>query len=103
MTKINRILTLCAFIPTGFAATPTQYNVRDFGAAGDGRAKDTAGIQAAIDACSKAGGGTVYLPAGRYLTGTIELRSHINFEIGPGAVILGSGDPVDYPLRDDPW
>jgi polygalacturonase len=104
MTKANRILLLCAFIPASLAAaTPTEYNARDFGAAGDGRAKDTAAIQSAIEACAKAGGGTVYLPAGRYLTGTIQLRSHVTFEIGPGAVILGSEDPADYPLRDNPW
>jgi polygalacturonase len=107
MTKTNCILVLCAFIPASLtpaaAAAPSQYNVRDFGAAGDGRVKDTAAIQSAIEACAKAGGGTVYLPAGRYLTGTIQLRSHITFEIGPGAVILGSEDPADYPVRDDPW
>ena len=107
MTKTHCILVLWAFIPASLTAAatsaPSQYNVRDFGAAGDGRAKDTAAIQSAIEACAKAGGGTVYLPAGRYLTGTIQLRSHITFEIGPGAVILGSEDLADYPLRDDPW
>jgi polygalacturonase len=103
MTKANRILLLCAFLPASLAAAPAQYNVRDFGVVGDGRAKDTAAIQSAIEACAKAGGGTIYLPAGRYLTGTIQLRSHVTFEIGPGAVILGSEDPADYPLRDNPW
>jgi polygalacturonase len=76
-------------------------NVHDFGAVGDGIHKDTAGLQAAIDACAKSGGGTVVVPPGRYLTGAISLRSHITFEIGPGAVILGSEDPADYPLRDN--
>jgi polygalacturonase len=76
-------------------------NVRDFGAVGDGQHKDTAGLQAAIESCAKAGGGTVFLPPGRYLTGAITLRSHITFEVGPGAVILGSEDPADYPLRDN--
>lgn len=103
MTKANCLLVLCALLPVALAGAPTQYNVRDFGAAGDGRAADTAAIQRAIEACAKTGGGTVYLPAGRYLTGTIELRSHVTFEIGPGAVILGSEDPADYPLRENPW
>jgi len=113
MTKTNRGFTLCircilcAVLPTSLAAAavtaPAQYNVRDFGASGNGRAKDTAAIQAAIDACAKSGGGTVYLPAGRYLTGAVQLRSHIAFEVGPGAVILGSEDPADYPLRDNAW
>jgi polygalacturonase len=50
-------------------------NVRDFGAAGDGQALDTAAIQAAIDACAARGGGTVLVPAGGYVTGSLFLRS----------------------------
>ncbi len=107
MTKTNCILVLCTFIPTSLtaaaAASPSQYNVRDFGAVGDGRHKDTAAMQSCHRVLRESGGGTVYLPPGRYLTGTIQLRSHITFEVGPGAVILGSEDPADYPLRDDPW
>jgi len=76
-------------------------NVRDFGAVGDGVRKDTSALQSAIDSCAKGGGGTVLVPPGRYLTGAISLRSHITFEIGPGAVILGSEDPADYPLREN--
>jgi polygalacturonase len=97
---------VCAMAGSALAAagTPSPLcNVRDTGAVGDGKHKDTAGIQASIDACAKAGGGTVLVPAGRYLTGAIELRSHITFELGPGAVLLGSEDPADYPLRDNAW
>jgi polygalacturonase len=107
MKKVNCVLVLCASITASLTvaagATPAQYSVRDFGAAGNGKTKDTSAIQSAIDACAKAGGGTVYLPAGQYLTGAIQLRSHIIFELGPGAVILGSEDPADYPLRDNAW
>src|SRR4051812_5836920 len=49
------------------------YNVRDFGAAGDGKTLDTAAVQAAIDACNRDPGGTVLVPAGDFLVGTIEL------------------------------
>ncbi len=100
-----RPLCLIAMLPAGlaFAAAPAPFNPYDFGAVGDGRHKDTAAIQAAVDACSKAGGGAVFLPPGRFLTGTIQLRSRVTFEVGPGAVVLGSEDPADYPLRDDPW
>jgi polygalacturonase len=104
MTRIQRILIPAAFLCAVAAATdPAQYNVREFGALGDGRRKDTAALQAAIDACAKAGGGLVYVQAGRYLTGSIQLRSHITFEVGRGAVLLGSEDPADYPLRDNAW
>jgi len=101
MRNTIRGLVLCS--SAALAATSPLYNVADFGAVGDGRHKDTAAIQRAIDTCAKAGGGTVLLPGGRYLTGAIELRSHITFEVGPGAVILGSEDPVDYPLHDNAW
>jgi polygalacturonase len=93
-----------AFLALAAAAwAQPVFNVRDYGAAGDGKRKDTSAIARAIGACSKAGGGTVYFPAGRYLTGAITLASHLRLEVGPGAVILGSEDPADYPLRKSPW
>ena len=75
-----------------------MYNVREFGAVGDGKAKDTAAIAAAIAAAGRAGGGTVLLPAGQYLTGTVALQSNITLHLDSGAVILGSGGPEDYPV-----
>src|SRR5215471_1462319 len=53
------------------------YNVRAFGAKGDGAAVDTAALQAAIDACRKDGGGTVLVPAGTFVVGTVELKSNV--------------------------
>ena len=76
------------------------YDVRDFGAKGDGVAKDTVAIQKAIDAASAAGGGTVEVPAGTYLSGTIWLRSNIDFYLGAGAVIKASTNRVDYNAPD---
>ncbi len=96
-------VTLFCLLACAAAAAPAAYNPYDFGAVGDGKHKDTAALQAAIDACAKAGGGAVLVPAGRFLTGTIQLRSRVTFELAPGAVILGSEDPADYPLRADPW
>jgi polygalacturonase len=86
------------------AAIPTaRFNVRDYGAAGDAKHLETKAIERAISACSKAGGGTVFLPPGRYLTGTIVLKSHVTLELDAGATILGSQDPGDYPLLGSPW
>jgi len=92
---------LFAALPAFAASSLPLCNVRDFGAAGDGRHKDTAALQAAIDSCAKGGGGTVIVPPGRYLIGSLSLRSHITLDIGPGAVLAGSEDPADYPLRDN--
>src|SRR6516162_190075 len=52
------------------------YNVRDHGAVGDGKTLDTAAVQAAIDACSRDGGGTVVVPTGMFHIGTIEMKSN---------------------------
>lgn len=75
------------------------FNVRNFGAVGDGETKDTAAIQAAIDAAAAAGGGEVRVPAGRYVTGTLYLKSHVDFNVCAGATIEASKDPADY----NPW
>jgi len=72
------------------------YSVVDFGARGDGTTLNTAAIQAAIDACAAAGGGTVSVPAGVFRSGTIELKSHLVFRLEPGAVLRGSDDLRDY-------
>jgi polygalacturonase len=78
-------------------------HVRAFGALGDGTARDTAAIQAAIDACHAQGGGTVFIPAGVYLTGALTLRSNITLHLDAGATLLGSEDPNDYPIISSRW
>lgn len=98
-----RIVSIALISALGAHAAGPTFNVRDFGAAGDGKRKDTAAIARAIDACAAAGGGMVLVPPGRYLTGAVALKSHITFSISAGAVVLGSEDPADYPLRESPW
>jgi polygalacturonase len=90
-------------LPAISAEQRPVFNVRAFGAAGDARTKDTAAIAKAIETCDKAGGGTVYFPPGKYLTGAIRLKSRVTLEIEAGAVILGSRDPQDYPAVPSPW
>ncbi len=72
------------------------YNITSFGAAGDGKTNDAAAIQRAVDECSRKGGGTVYVPAGSFLTGTILLRSNITLYISPGATLWGSRNLKDF-------
>jgi len=78
-------------------------NVRDLGAVGDGKTKDTLALQQAIDRCAALGGGEVVVPAGDYATGALELRSHVLLRIEDGASLLGSGDMNDYPVTQVRW
>jgi len=79
------------------------FNVREYGAIGDGETLDSPAIQAAIDACAEQGGGTVFLPAGKYVAGSLFLRSHITLYVDAGAMLLGSENPADYPIITSRW
>jgi polygalacturonase len=72
------------------------YNVRDHGAKGDGKTLDTAAVQSAIDACNKDRGGTVLVPAGDFLVGTVELKSNVTLHIAASGKLLGSATPGDF-------
>jgi polygalacturonase len=78
-------------------------DVKDFGALGDGIALDTPAIQNAIAAASQVGGGTVFVPAGKYVTGSIFVRDNITLHIDAGAVLLGSENVADYPMVAMRW
>jgi polygalacturonase len=83
------------------------YNIREFGAVGDGKTFDTAALQGAIDACTKDGGGVVLVPAGVFLIGTTELKSNVTLRIVAGGTLLGAADETHYhavdaiPLKGD--
>jgi len=72
-----------------------NYDVRDFGAVGDGTTFDTKAIQQAIDAAGEIGG-TVMIPAGIYLTGSLDMKSNMTLHLESGAILLGSTDIRDY-------
>ena len=76
------------------------FNIRCFGAKGDGVTNNTKSIAAAISACAEVGGGTVYFPAGTYLTGPITMQSHMTLYLEAGSTILGSPVFDDYPRRE---
>jgi polygalacturonase len=76
------------------------YNIRDYGAKGDGTTLDTAALQAAIDACTADGGGTVLVPAGTFVIGTTELKSNVTLHIAASAKLLGSADGKQYHAVD---
>lgn len=94
---------------TGGSATlgARVYNIVDFGAKGDGSTLATQAVQAAIDACTRDQGGTVLVPAGVFVIGTIEMKSNVTLHIAAGGKLLGSADGKQYhaadaiPLRGD--
>ena len=87
----------------GSAAERPTLNVLDFGAKGDGVTKDTAAIQKALDACGTNGGGTVSLPDGIFLTGSLILHANTTLQLAQRASLLGSPDIADYPLENVRW
>jgi polygalacturonase len=78
-------------------ATEMLYDIREYGAKGGGEMLCTTSIQKAIDTCSASGGGTVYLPPGTFLTGTIYLKTGVTLRLDPACTLLGSTDLKDYP------
>lgn len=85
---------LARIVPPTFA--DRDFPITAHGAVGDGRTDNTAAFRAAIQACASAGGGRVVVPAGRFLTGPIHLRSNVNLHVQRGAVIAFSQDPNAY-------
>jgi polygalacturonase len=104
--RIKNIAFFCfctVYIVHCYAQGPADgfYNIKHYGATGDGHTLDTKGFNSAIAACVKAGGGTVFVPPGTFVTGTVRLFSNIELRLSPGAVILASGSTDDYLLQAD--
>lgn len=111
----NRRRLLLALGACGLPWAPAQaagdlagaYDVRAFGARGDGTTLDTDAINAAVSAAAAAGGGTVHFPPGRYLSFSIRLRSRVALVLGAGSVLIAA-DPAEGKGRYDaaepnPW
>lgn len=97
---MKRISILMLFLATLFAAGASGiYNVRDYGAKGDGTTLDSPAINKAIEAAATAGGGEIYFPAGTYLSGSIRLKSDIHLNLSAGCVILAA--PAEMKAYDE--
>jgi polygalacturonase len=90
-------------VATADVAPNQFFNVRAFGATGDGKTLDTPAINQAIVAAATAGGGTVELPAGTYLSGSIELKNNIHLLIDAGATILGAPQTMNAYDQEEPF
>ena len=77
---------------------PRVFNIKTYGAIGDGVAMNTVALQKAIDTCSESGGGVVWIPAGKFVIGTVHIKSNVTLSLDHGAELLGSQDINDYPV-----
>ena len=104
---MRKIIVLLIFLmAASVSAQKMFYNVLDYGAKGDGTTNDARAINAAIDAAAKNGGGTVYFPAGDFLSYTIRMKSKITLYLDQGAVLIGAreNDSTGYDLPgEDTW
>jgi polygalacturonase len=105
--KLLTGLSVAAAFPMAAVAAPppaaglsTIFDVRGYGAKGDGKMLDSPAINAAVEACAAAGGGTVYLAPGIYHSGIVVLKSNVTLYLEAGAVLLGSTNIEDYALRN---
>jgi polygalacturonase len=95
-TTFSIAAALMALVLPAAAATKVC-DARSYGAKADGTTKNTKAIQAAIDDCAKAGGGTVTLSGGTFLSGPVVLKSNITLSLAKDATLFGSPDHADYP------
>jgi hypothetical protein len=110
-TVVLGIALLGAFFQTGCKSAPIArsahdravFNVRSFGATGDGQTLDNPAIDGAIQAAFAAGGGTVFVPAGTYLCGSIHLTNNLHLYLDAGAVILGAPQNLNAYDPTEPW
>src|SRR5690242_1121610 len=83
--------------PAAFAATPAPsvalFDIRTYGAVGDGKTVDSPAINKAIDTAAAAGGGTVFFPAGTWLSFSIRLKSNVHLHLSQGATLLAADSP----------
>ena len=89
------VISTSLFCQTNSLSFSKAFNVKDFGALGDGKHLDHIAINKTIDACFNAGGGRVVVPAGNYLCGSIHLKSNINLFIDAGAIIIGAAPEMN--------
>jgi polygalacturonase len=92
----SRVLLTAFFVGVGGIASAKDYDVLKEGAVTDGKTLNTEVLQRVIDQCAASGGGTVHVPKGNFLTGTLQLKSKVTLDLDKDACLLGSTDAADY-------
>jgi polygalacturonase len=99
LAAVSALAFSASLVAANSASAAGTFNIRDYGATGNGSSNDSAAIQKAVDAASAAGGGTVRVPSGTYKSAkTIHLKSNVTFQLDSGSTIIGaSGTGYDAP------
>ena len=96
--KLKNFMASAFILSSLLSAEAKSYDVCSYGAINDGKTLATQAINKAITDCNAAGGGTVVVPVGTYLTGTIILKDNVELYLERGSKLLGSTSYADYPL-----
>jgi len=96
------LCTCCAYCQLPVDSNKTKiYLITNYGAVADGKTLNTAAIQKTLNDCHQHGGGTVVIPTGNFLTGTLQIYSNMNLFLEPGSVLIGSTNNSDYLYQKD--
>jgi len=97
---MKKIIISAICILAGLPLCGKEYYASQFGIKSNGTTLNTTSIQKAIDFISEEGGGILHFKVGRYLTGTLHLKSNVTIDLGEGAILVGSPNPYDYDKVD---
>jgi polygalacturonase len=97
------LVIITSILLVSFHFQEKHYLITNYGAVADTFTINTAAIQKAIDKCAADGGGTVVIPKGVFVSGSIFLREKVNLHIAEGGVLKGSMNEADYPQIDSRW
>lgn len=103
MKLLKSIGMMCLLIALATPLWAADYQSTMFGIKSDGVTMNTRSIQKAIDFISENGGGRLVFNVGRYLTGSIHLKSNVTIHLGEGVVLVGSTNPYDYDMELNAW
>ena len=103
MSKIRHLILVALMTLAAANVAAKDYQMTLFGIKSDGTTMNTRSIQKAIDYIAQQGGGRLVFTVGRYLTGSIHMRSNVTLHLSEGAILVGSTNPYDYDMELNAW